>query len=256
MCVSFWVSEWSTKHLKCCSQAVLNRDCPSIRDMHSLHISLLKHFEAHPCETAGTDWQDNKLRHTIQSVSDYWSSPVSPPSITCPYCETIRCLAQTPHELKTLWNEGGPERTPGIGRWTGVVTATLSAGWLLLSQWWSRRTGSWWGTGIVNRSHTAAVSGASRRHMRPYCCDRTCVSMMICRLCIRAIACLSMIEGMWVNLFHPYAHAHTGMHTLTHSFTQTKGGQKNGNTLQHSSQQSWQFGKADDGEVFENWTEQ
>lgn len=196
------------------------------------------------------------LRHAIQSVSDYWSSPVSPPSITCPYCETIRCLAQTPHELKTLWNEGGPERTPGIGRWTGVVTATLSAGWLLLSQWWSRRTGSWWGTGIVNRSHTAAVSGASRRHMRPYCCNRTCVSMMICRLCIRAIACLSMIEGMWVNLFHPYAHAHTGMHTLTHSFTQTKGGQKNGNTLQHSSQQSWQFGKADDGEVFENWTEQ
>lgn len=196
------------------------------------------------------------LRHTIQSVSDYWSSPVSPPSITCPYCETIRCLAQTPHELKTLWNEGGPERTPGIGRWTGVVTATLSAGWLLLSQWWSRRTGSWWGTGIVNRSHTAAVSGASRRHMRPYCCDRTCMSMMICRLCIRAIACLSMIEGMWVNLFHPYAHAHTGMHTLSHSFTQTKGGQKKRTTLQHSSQQSWQFGKADDGEVFENWTEQ
>lgn len=196
------------------------------------------------------------LRHAIQSVSDYWSSPVSPPSITCPYCETIRCLAQTPHELKTLWNEGGPERTPGIGRWTGVVTATLSAGWLLLSQWWSRRTGSWWGTGIVNRSHTAAVSGASRRHMRPYCCDRTCMSMMICRLCIRAIACLSMIEGMWVNLFHPYAHAHTGMHTLSHSFTQTKGGQKKRTTLQHSSQQSWQFGKADDGEVFENWTEQ
>lgn len=41
-------------------------------------------------------------------------------------------------------------------------------------------------------------------------CDHTfmCMAMMICRLCIRAIACLSMIEGMWVKL-HPYAETHT-----------------------------------------------
>lgn len=111
---------------------------------------------------------------------------------------------------------GGPEKTPGIAHGTGVVTATLSTGWLPLSQWWSRRTGSWWGTGFVNRSHTEAVSGASGRHMRPCCYDRTCMSMM-CGLCIRAIACLSMIEGMQLNVFHPYAHAHTGMLTLLHT---------------------------------------
>lgn len=126
---------------------------------------------------------------------------------------------------------GGPETTPGIGHGTGVVTASLLASWLPLSQWWSRRTGSWWGTGIVNRSHTAAVSGTSRSHMRPHCCDRACMSMVMCRLCIRAAACLSMIEGMWEHSVHSYARAHADMLTLTQCLKHTAGGQISWNTL-------------------------
>lgn len=59
------------------------------------------------------------------------------------------------------------------------------------------------------------------------------------------IAYFSMIEGMRVNFFHPYARAHTGMHTLMQSPKYLQGFDKNAATPNNTAAlQSWQFGTA------------
>lgn len=107
------------------------------------------------------------------------------------------------------------EKTPELQQGKGVVTATLLAPIVTVMEQEDR-------VPMGGRASLMGVTlwlsaGRPGRHMRPYCCDRTCVSRMICRLCIRAIACLSMIEGMWVNFFHAYGHAR--IRTCGHAHT-------------------------------------
>lgn len=110
-----------------------------------------------------------------------------------PCCIPISAICVCVAGTDTPWMENpskmrkGKEKIPERGYGTGVVTAALSLGKLPLTQWWSWRTRPWWGTGMVNRSHTEAVSGTSQCHMRPYFHVHTCMSMMICGQCIKAL---------------------------------------------------------------------
>lgn len=61
-------------------------------------------------------------------------------------------------------------------------------------------------------------AGRLWNHMRPCCCNLTCTSLMICRLCIRATACFSMIQGMQGDLYYPNESALSFLKWISNNF--------------------------------------
>lgn len=148
-----------------------------------------------------THMTKNIDKTTLVPRSLYWSYTAHILSPTQPYHapqEHVWCGSSwhtCPMNGRPSKIRGTPEKALGIDHGMGSSRQLCPP----LSKWRNRRTESWWGTGVVNESHTEAVSGVCGRHMRPYHYNCMCMSAMMCGLCTRTIECLSMIKGMWVN---------------------------------------------------------